>query len=180
VKLLFDASALLNLIKRARGRAVDVAEGNYLLTLTLYEICNGIWKECTLLGNLSLDSALKIFELVVELTRHMEAIHLVSWEVFRYHAAETYDVKHLSVFYDFLYLHRDTKYFRRRCGIALRELSRVGPKDASSFTPLDRRVAHQRCTLTLDALELHGGSASPFPHFLLQLFDINIELQKVA
>ncbi|WP_153801433.1 hypothetical protein [Hyperthermus butylicus] len=47
-RLLFDASALLNII-RGSVDPLAVLEGGYLLDLTLYEVGNAVWKEAKLL-----------------------------------------------------------------------------------------------------------------------------------
>lgn len=45
MKYLFDASALLNLIKGAGRKALPILRGNAVLTLTLFEVGNALWKD---------------------------------------------------------------------------------------------------------------------------------------
>ena len=57
MKLLFDASALLNLVRRLGGGSLEYLRGGYMLTLTPYEVANAVWKEAALLRRLSLGEA---------------------------------------------------------------------------------------------------------------------------
>ena len=58
MKLVFDASALLNLIRNHGQDALEYLRGNYVLTLTPYEVGNALWKEAVLLNRVSIDEAL--------------------------------------------------------------------------------------------------------------------------
>ena len=60
MKLLFDASALLNLVRAAGAGALTYLRGNYILTLTPYEVGNALWKEATLLKRLKLGEAIEL------------------------------------------------------------------------------------------------------------------------
>ena len=51
--LVYDSSALLNIVRLAGDRAIRYLKGNYILTLTPYEIGNALWKESILLNILS-------------------------------------------------------------------------------------------------------------------------------
>lgn len=44
MKLLFDASAILNTVKLLGQNAVKVFRENYTIRLALYEVGNAIWK----------------------------------------------------------------------------------------------------------------------------------------
>jgi predicted nucleic acid-binding protein len=48
VKYLFEASALLNLVRSAGRRAIPLLKGNAVLTLTLFEVGNALWKDSAL------------------------------------------------------------------------------------------------------------------------------------
>jgi predicted nucleic acid-binding protein len=67
----YDSSALLNLIRSAGGDAVEYSRGNYILTLTPYEVGNALWKETTLLNRLSMDEALALIQYIANVYRIM-------------------------------------------------------------------------------------------------------------
>ena len=75
MKLLFDASALLNLIRILGEDSVKYLRENYILTLTPYEIGNALWKEATLLGTISIDEALTLLSYANRLYR---ILHMIS------------------------------------------------------------------------------------------------------
>jgi len=64
VKFVFDSSALLNIVRILGADAVDYLRGNYILTLTLYEVGNALWKETTLLRRISAEEAIKLLNLI--------------------------------------------------------------------------------------------------------------------
>jgi len=49
MRLLYDASALLNFIRRLGEDSLESLRGNYILTLTSYEVANALWREAVLL-----------------------------------------------------------------------------------------------------------------------------------
>ncbi len=53
----FDASALLNVIRLLGTESYQYLKGSYILTLTLYEVGNALWKETTLMNKLSISEA---------------------------------------------------------------------------------------------------------------------------
>ena len=53
MRRVFDASALLNIIRLLGSEALPYLRGNNILTLALYEVGNALWKEATLLGKIS-------------------------------------------------------------------------------------------------------------------------------
>jgi len=57
VTLLFDASALANLIIKRGQRALEVTKGNFSLDLAGYEIGNALWRLCLLEKKISQDEA---------------------------------------------------------------------------------------------------------------------------
>jgi len=65
---LFDASSILNLIKR--GLVTPLADG-LTLDLALYECLNAIWKEYKLLKKLKEDIALEYVDIVADLFKSM-------------------------------------------------------------------------------------------------------------
>jgi len=67
--MLFDASALLNVIRALGSSALDYFKGGYALTLTSYEIGNALWKEATILRRISLMEAASTLELVLYLLK---------------------------------------------------------------------------------------------------------------
>ena len=74
MKYLFDASALLNLVRRLGEDSLKILRGNYILTLTIYEIGNALWRETRLLKKLTADEAEEIMKAVVALTKFMHVI----------------------------------------------------------------------------------------------------------
>ncbi|MCE4599624.1 MAG: type II toxin-antitoxin system VapC family toxin [Desulfurococcales archaeon] len=64
MKRVFDASALLNIIRVLGSEAHPYLKDNYILTLTLYEVGNALWKEAALLNRLSISEALSLLEAI--------------------------------------------------------------------------------------------------------------------
>jgi len=62
MKLVFDASALLNLIRSTGPGAFNYLKRNYILSLTLYEVGNALWREAALLKRISINEALSLLE----------------------------------------------------------------------------------------------------------------------
>ena len=74
MKPLFDASALLNIIREHGSEALDIIEGGYLLTLTPYEIGNAIWKEAVLLNRIKVEEAKELLKQVSTIYKYMKII----------------------------------------------------------------------------------------------------------
>ncbi len=74
MRLIFDASALLNIIRLMGSDALSHLKGNYILSLTLYEVGNALWKEATLLNRISIDEALSLFNWVNQVCRVLNVI----------------------------------------------------------------------------------------------------------
>ncbi len=64
MRALFDASALLNIVRLLGADALEHLRGCYVLTLTPYEIGNALWKEAVLLRVISVDEALALMRYV--------------------------------------------------------------------------------------------------------------------
>lgn len=64
MKLLYDASALLNLIRRLGEDSLESLRGNYILTLTPYEVANALWKEAVLLHRITAEEARSLLSFV--------------------------------------------------------------------------------------------------------------------
>ena len=75
MRRVFDASALLNIIRFLGSEAFPHLKGNYILTLTLYEVGNALWKEATLLNRLSIGEALSLMDV---LERACRVLNIVS------------------------------------------------------------------------------------------------------
>jgi len=60
MKRVFDASALLNIIRFLGSESFSYLKDSYILTLTLYEVGNALWKEAMLLNRLSISEALTL------------------------------------------------------------------------------------------------------------------------
>ena len=74
MKYLFDASALLNLVRRLGGEALKILEENYILTLTIYEVGNALWRETRLSRRLTMDEAEAIMRAIITLIKFMQVI----------------------------------------------------------------------------------------------------------
>lgn len=64
MKALFDASALLNIIRTYGSSALRYLRGSYILTLTPYEIGNALWKEATLIKSLTINEAITLLNMI--------------------------------------------------------------------------------------------------------------------
>ncbi len=62
MRILFDASALLNIIRALGDKSLSYIREGYELTLTPYEIGNALWKEVTLLRRISVSEALTLLK----------------------------------------------------------------------------------------------------------------------
>ena len=74
MKPLFDASALLNIIREHGSKALDLTEGGYILTLTPYEIGNAIWKEAVLHNRIKVDEAKELLKQISTIYKYMKTI----------------------------------------------------------------------------------------------------------
>lgn len=70
---LFDASAIVNLVKKASLTAF--AEG-VTLDLALYESLNAVWKEYRLLKRIDEDTALKLAEIISDLFKIIKTLSI--------------------------------------------------------------------------------------------------------
>jgi predicted nucleic acid-binding protein len=69
--LLFDASSLLAAVKAGR---LDLLVGGRVHWLTLYEVCNALWRESRLLGRLTGEEAVRVMEVVADVVGEMEVL----------------------------------------------------------------------------------------------------------
>lgn len=74
MKFVFDASALLNIIRFLGPDAFEYLKENYILTLTLYEVGNALWKEAMLLNRISVSEALSLLDMVARTCRVLNTI----------------------------------------------------------------------------------------------------------
>ena len=74
MRYLLDASALLNIVRRLGERSLKILKENYILTLTIYEVGNALWKETKLLKKLTVDEAEEIMKAVIALTKFMQIV----------------------------------------------------------------------------------------------------------
>jgi len=74
MKYLFDASALLNLVRRLGEESLKILEENYILTLTIYEVGNALWRETRLLRKLAIEETEKIMRAIITLIKFMQVI----------------------------------------------------------------------------------------------------------
>ena len=106
MKFLFDANALLDLLKRGR----DVIKNQYVLDLTIYEIGNAIWKEVNLFKTISGDDAKELMESIGIILQNMNVIRI------RGDLKEILEIaiKENLTFYDASYL-----YYAKRMNLTL-------------------------------------------------------------
>lgn len=64
MNLLFDASALLNIIRLYEHDAYEILKGNLTLSLTKYEIGNAVRKETILLKRISIEESIEAISLL--------------------------------------------------------------------------------------------------------------------
>ncbi|QOJ78551.1 type II toxin-antitoxin system VapC family toxin [Infirmifilum lucidum] len=78
---LFDASAIINLLKR--GSVRTLARGA-TINLVVYEALNAVWKEHALLGNIDGETARRLVEVLAEVFEAMDvrSIHGLEEKVF--------------------------------------------------------------------------------------------------
>lgn len=74
MNLLFDSSAILNTIRNMGGNAISILKSNYILTLTIYEIGNAIWKEAKLQKRIELNEALILLNNISRILSKMRMI----------------------------------------------------------------------------------------------------------
>ena len=74
MKYLFDTSALLNLVRRLGEESLKILEENYILTLTIYEVGNALWRETKLLKRLTIDEAEEVMRAIITLIKFMQVI----------------------------------------------------------------------------------------------------------
>ena len=76
MKYLFDASALLNLVRRLREESLKILEENYILTLTIYDVGNALWMEARLSRRLTMDEAEAMMRAIITPIEFMQVIEL--------------------------------------------------------------------------------------------------------
>ncbi|MEM0267571.1 MAG: hypothetical protein QXQ60_07925 [Thermofilum sp.] len=64
MKLLYDTSALMNVIRLRKQDAYGLLKDSLILCLTKYEIGNALWKEAALQRRISVEEALEVMLLV--------------------------------------------------------------------------------------------------------------------
>ena len=74
MNLLFDSSAILNTVRNMGGNAISILKSNYILTLTIYEIGNAIWKEAKLQKRIGLNEALILISNISRILSKMRII----------------------------------------------------------------------------------------------------------
>ncbi len=79
MRALFDASALINLVRDRKDGCLDLLEGGAILSLTPYEVGNALWKEVHLKGNLNPEEARYLQETFELLFGRMEVIKPSAW-----------------------------------------------------------------------------------------------------
>jgi predicted nucleic acid-binding protein len=99
---LFDASAIILLIKRQPDTASTTLEGEYILNLTPYEVGNALWKINKLIDKTSQAASLDAVEEAHTLLSLMDVLEIEGVEDHKQTMAIAYE-KNLS-FYDSAYI----------------------------------------------------------------------------
>jgi len=81
MSLLFDASALLNIIRSLGKGSIPLIKGNYVLTLTLYEVGNALWKEAMLLKRITVEEALQLLSIINSVLTLLNIVELQDREL---------------------------------------------------------------------------------------------------
>ncbi|MGC9165879.1 MAG: type II toxin-antitoxin system VapC family toxin [Thermoprotei archaeon] len=61
-------------MRRLEEKSLKILKGNYILTLTIYEIGNALWRETKLLKRLTVNNTVEILKAVIALTKFMQII----------------------------------------------------------------------------------------------------------
>ena len=75
MRLVFDASASLNVIRIFGIDAINYLKGHYILNLTIYEVGNALWKEVMLLNRLSVEEALLFQRQITDVYRVLNIVN---------------------------------------------------------------------------------------------------------
>ena len=74
MRFVFDSSALLNIVRVLGADALGYLRGNYILTLTLYEVGNALWKEATLLRRITAEEAATLLNIISNTCRMLSIV----------------------------------------------------------------------------------------------------------
>lgn len=74
MKLLYDASALLNTIRLHGRDAYELLKSHLVLSLTKYEIGNALWREVSLLKRINSEEALEVIALIDDVLKVMGVV----------------------------------------------------------------------------------------------------------
>lgn len=75
MKALFDASALLNIIRTHGPNALRYLRGGYILSLTPYEVGNALWKEATLMRRLMISEAVTLLNIISKTYNYLNIVN---------------------------------------------------------------------------------------------------------
>ena len=100
---ILDSSAIAIILKRLRGKSVEILEGKITLDLARYELGNVIWKECILEGLISPEEAVNRVEEMAKILGIIRNEKIESVEDFRGVMKLATGLK--LTFYDASYLH---------------------------------------------------------------------------
>ncbi|MCS7104335.1 MAG: type II toxin-antitoxin system VapC family toxin [Thermofilaceae archaeon] len=81
MKFLYDASALLNLLRELKADARSVLKGHYILSLTKYEVGNAVWKEACLRRRLSVEEAEELLRLLNVVYKLLDVVEPFDWDL---------------------------------------------------------------------------------------------------
>ncbi|MEM1909776.1 MAG: type II toxin-antitoxin system VapC family toxin [Thermofilaceae archaeon] len=76
MKLPYDASALMNVIRLRKQDAYGLLKDSLILCLTKYEVGNALWKEAVLQGRISVEEALEVMLLMGRILEAMKTVDL--------------------------------------------------------------------------------------------------------
>jgi len=74
MRFVFDSSALLNIVRVLGADALGYLRGNYVLTLTFYEVGNALWKEAALLGRITAEEASTLLNIISNTCRMLNIV----------------------------------------------------------------------------------------------------------
>ncbi len=99
---LFDASALLNLLRNKESRSIKILDDQHVLDLTLYEVSNAIWKLSYRENKLTREQSRLLLDSILTLLSRMQTNNIKGLEKHVYDLSTKegltiYDASYLAV-----------------------------------------------------------------------------------
>ena len=139
MKHLYDTSALLNTVRMHGEKTLSYIRGNYILSLTPYEIGNALWKETTLLRSISLEEAEQLLGLIELLLRYLNIVDprnkQLVLEVAHELGVTYYDASHIVAAYELeAVLVTDDKMLRSKIEERRDLIRKILPREITVYT----------------------------------------------